>query len=160
MQHSIINCSHQPVYYIVVDCSMLGFPVHYLPEFAQIPVHWFGDGIQSPYSLFSPSPPAFSIRVFSSEFTLCIRWPKYWSFSFSISPFNEYSGLISFRTDWFDLAVQGTLKSLLQHCSPEASVLRCSAFFMVQLSYPCTTTGKTVSLTMMDLCQQTDVSAF
>ena len=74
-----------------------------------------------------------SIRVFSSEVALPIRWPKDWSFS--ISPSNEYSGLISFRTDWFDLAVQGTLKSLLQHCSPEASVLRCSAFFMVQLSH-------------------------
>ena len=94
------------------------------------------------------------------ELTLHIRWSKYWSFSFSISPSNEHLGLISFRTDWFDLAVQGTLESLLQHRSSKASVLQQSAFFMVQLSYPCTTTGKTVSLTMMDLCQQTDVSAF
>ena len=78
-----------------------------------------------------------SIRVFSNELVLCIRWPKYWSFSFSISPSNEYSGLISFRIDWFDLlAVQGTLKSLLQHHSSKASVLQCSAFFMVQLSHP------------------------
>ena len=83
-----------------------------------------------------------SIRVFSNESVLCIRWPKYWSFS--ISPFNEYSGLISFRMDWFDyLAVQGTLKSLLQHHSSKASILRCSAFFIVQLSHPYMTTGKT-----------------
>ena len=78
-----------------------------------------------------------SIRVFSSELVLCIRWPKYWSFSFKISPFKEYSGLISFRMDWLDLlAVQGTLKSLLQHCSLKASILRCSTFFVVQLSHP------------------------
>ena len=89
-----------------------------------------------------------SIRVFSSESVLHIRWPKYWSFSFSISPSNEYSGLISFRMDWLDLlAVQGTLKSLLQHHSLKASVLRCSAFFMVQLSHPYMTTGKTIALT-------------
>ena len=89
-----------------------------------------------------------SIRVFSSESVLCIRWPKYWSFSFSISPFNEYSGLISFRIDWFDLlAVQRTLKSLLQHNSSEASTLQHSAFFMVQFSNPYMTTGKTIALT-------------
>ena len=89
-----------------------------------------------------------SIRVFSNELALCIRWPKYWSFSFSISPSNEYSGLISFRIDWFDLlAVQGTLKSLLQHHSLKASVLRCSAFFIVQLSHTYMTTGKTKALT-------------
>ena len=89
-----------------------------------------------------------SIRVFSNESVLCIRWPKYWSFSFSISPSNEYSGLISFRIDWFDLlAVQGTLKSLLQHHSSKASVLRNSAFFIVQLSHPYMTTGKTIALT-------------
>ena len=86
-----------------------------------------------------------SIRVFSNESALCIRWPKYWSFSFSISPSNEYSGLISFRMDQLDLlAVQGTLKSLLQHHSPKASILRCSAFFMVQLSYPYMPTGETI----------------
>ena len=86
-----------------------------------------------------------SSRVFSSESVLCIKWPKYWSFSFSISPSNEYSGLISFRMDWLDLlAVQETLKSLLQHHSSKASVLRHSAFFMVQLSYPYMTTGKTI----------------
>ena len=87
-----------------------------------------------------------SIRVFSNESALCIRWPKYWSFTFTISPSNEYSGLISFRTDWFD--VQGTLKSLLQHHSSKASILPCSAFFMVQLSHPYMTTGKTIALTI------------
>ena len=89
-----------------------------------------------------------SIRVFSKESVLRIRWPKYWSFSFSISPSNEYSGLISFRMDWLDLlAVQGTLKSLLQHHSSKVSVHRCSAFFIVQLSHSCMTTGKTIPLT-------------
>ena len=88
-----------------------------------------------------------SIRVFSNELALCIRWPKDWSFS--ISPSNEHSGLISFRMDWFDLfAVQGTLESLLQHYGSKASVLQCSAFFMVQLSHPCMTTGKTIALTI------------
>ena len=89
-----------------------------------------------------------SIRVFSDESVLHIRWPKYWSFSFSISPSNEYSGLISFMIDWLDLlAVQGTLKSLLQHYSSKASILQCSAFFMIQLSHPYMTTGKTIALT-------------
>ena len=89
-----------------------------------------------------------SIRVFSNESVLPIRWPKYWSFSFSISPSNEYSGLISFRMDWFDLlAVQGTLKSLLQHHSSKASILQCSTFFVVQHSHPYMTTGKTIALT-------------
>ena len=88
------------------------------------------------------------IRVFSNELALHIRWPKYWSFSFSISPSGEYSGLISFRMDWLDLlAVQGTLKSLLQHHSAKASILQCSAFFIVQLSHPYMTTGKTIALT-------------
>ena len=89
-----------------------------------------------------------NIRVFSSESVLHISWPKYWSFSFSISPFNEYSGLISFRIDWFDLlAIQGTLKSLIQCYSSKASILQCSAFFVVQLSHPYMTTGKTIALT-------------
>ena len=89
-----------------------------------------------------------SIRVFSNESVLHIRWPKYWSFSFSISPSNEHPGLISFRMDWLDLlAVQGTLKSLLQHHSSKVSILQCSAFFTVQLSYPYMTTGKTIALT-------------
>ena len=88
------------------------------------------------------------IRVFSNESVLRIRWPKYWSFSFSISPSNEYSALISFRMNWLDLlAVQGTLKSLLQHHSSKASILQCSAFFIVQLSHPYMTTGKTIALT-------------
>ena len=89
-----------------------------------------------------------SIRVFSNESVLCIRWPKYWSFSFSISPSSEYSGLISFRIDWFYLlAAQGTLKSLLQHHSSKASILQHSAFFMVQFSHPYMTTGKTIAFT-------------
>ena len=89
-----------------------------------------------------------SIRVFSNESVLRIRWPKYWSFSFSISPSSEYSGLISFRMDWFDFhIVQGTLKSLLQHHSSKASIIQCSAFFIVQLSHPYVTTGKTIALT-------------
>ena len=89
-----------------------------------------------------------SIREFSHESVLHISWPKYWSFSFRISPFNEYSGLISFRMDWLDLlVVQGTLKSLLQHHSSKASIFRCSAFFIVQLSHPCMTTGKSIALT-------------
>ena len=91
-----------------------------------------------------------SIRVFSNESALHIRWPKYWSFSFNISPSNEHSGLISFRMDWLDLlAVQGTLKSLLQHHSPKASILQCSAFFIVQLSHPYMTTGKIIDLTRL-----------
>ena len=89
-----------------------------------------------------------SIRVFSSESTLRMRWPKYWSFSFSISPSNEHPGLISFRMDWLDLlAVQGILKSLLQHHSSKASILHCSAFFTIQLSHPYVTTGKTIAVT-------------
>ena len=89
-----------------------------------------------------------SIRVFSNESALCIRWPKYWSFSFSISPSNEHTGLISFRMDWLDLlAVQGTLKSLLQHCNSKASIFLPSAFFTVQLSHPYLTTGKTIAFT-------------
>ena len=99
-----------------------------------------------PLLLLSPIPT--SIRVFSNESTLCIRWPKYWSFSFDISPSNEYSGLISFMMDWLDLpAVQGILKSLLQHHSSKASILWRSAFFTVQLSHPYMTTGKTIALT-------------
>jgi len=109
-----------------------------------------------------------SIRVFSNESALRIRWPKYWSFSFNISPSNGHSGLISFRMDWLDLlAVQGTLKSLLKHHSLKASILLHSAFFMdsfplsaVELSHPYTTTGKTIALTRLDLCWQRNVSDF
>jgi len=99
-----------------------------------------------PLLLLPPIPP--SIRVFSNESTLCMRWPKYWTFSFSISPPKEHSGLICFRMDWLDLlAIQGTLKSLLQHQTSKASILLCSAFFTVQLSHPYMTTGKTIALT-------------
>ena len=89
-----------------------------------------------------------SFRVFSNDLALCVRWPMFWSFSFSICPFNEYSGLVSFRIYWFDLAVQGTLRSLLQHHNLKASILWCSAFFMVQLSHPYTTNQKTIALTI------------
>ena len=131
---------------------MPGFPVHHqLPELVQTHVHQVDDIIQPFYPLLSRSPPAFnlpSIRVFSNESVLHIRWPKYWRFSFSINPHNKYSGLIAFRIDWFDLlAVQGTLKSLLQHHNSKASILRHSAFFIVQLSHPYMTTGKTIALT-------------
>ena len=103
-----------------------------------------------PLLLLPPIPP--SIRVFSNESTLCMRWPRYWSFSFSISPSKEIPGLISFRMDWLDLlAVQETLKSLLQHHSSKESVLQCSAFFTVQLSHPYMTTGKTIALTRQTL---------
>ena len=135
-----------------VDCSTLGFPVHHpLPEFTQTHVHWVGDAIQSSHPLLSPSPPAFNLsqhQDFSKESVLHTRWPNYWSFSFSISPSNEYSGLISFRMDWLELlAVQGTLKSLLQHHSSKASILQWSAFFIVQFLHSYTTTGKTIALT-------------
>ena len=134
-----------------MDCSTPGFPVHHqFPELAQIHVHQISDAMQPSHPLSSPSPPPSifpSIRVFSSESVLCIRWPKYWSFTFSISPSNEYSGLMSFRMDWLNLlAVQGTLKSLLQHHISKASILQCSAFFIVQLSHPYMTTGKTIAL--------------
>ena len=127
--------------------STPGLPVHQqLPEFTLTHVHRVGDAIQPSHPLLSPSPP--SIRVFSNESTLCIRWAKYWSFSFSISPSNEHPGLISFRMDSLDLlVVQGTLKSVLQHHSSKASILRHSAFFTVQHSHPYMTTGKTIALT-------------
>ena len=130
-----------------MNCSTPGLPVHHqLLEFAQTHVHPVSDAIQPSHPLSSPSPPAFSlssIRVFSNESVLCIWWTMYWSFSFSMSPFNEYSGLIFFGMDWLDfLAVQGTLKSLLQQHSSKASILLCSAFFRVQLSHPYMTTRK------------------
>uniref|UniRef100_A0AC11CWE4 Uncharacterized protein n=1 Tax=Ovis aries TaxID=9940 RepID=A0AC11CWE4_SHEEP len=107
-----------------------------------------GDAIQPSHPLILPPSIFPSIRVFSSESVLCIRWPKYWSFSFSNNPSNEYSGLISFRIDWLNLlAIQGTLKSLFQHHSSKASILQHSAFFIVQLSHPYMTTGKTIALT-------------
>ena len=118
--------------------------IHHLPKLAQSHVHGVGDAIQPSGPLLSPSPLSVfpSIRGFSNELAFCIKWPKYWNFSFIISPSNEYSELIFFRIDWFDLAVQGNLKSLLQHHSSKASILWCSAFFMVQLSHPYKTTGK------------------
>ena len=134
-----------------MNCSMPALPIHHqLPEFTQTHIHWVGDAIQSSHpllSLFLLPPIPHSIRVFSNESTLCMRWPKYWSFSFRISPSNEHPGLISFRMDWLGLlAVQGTLKSLLQHHSSKASILQRSAFFTVQLSHPYMTTGKTIAL--------------
>ena len=133
-----------------MDCSMLGLPVHHhLPEFTQTYVHRVCDAIQPSHPLSSPSPPTFNLAQHQGLFhesVLPIRWPEYWSFS--ISPSNEYSGLTSFRMDWLDLlAVQGTLKSLLQHHNSKASILRRSAFFTVQLSHPYMTTGKTIALT-------------
>ena len=133
------------------NCSMPGLPVrHQLPEFTQTHVHRVSDAshliLCRPLLLLPPIPR--SIRVFSNESTLRMRWPKYWSFTFSIIPSKEYPGLISFRMDWLDLlAVQGTLKSLLQHHSSKASILQHSAFFTVQLSHPYMTTGKTIALT-------------
>ena len=135
---------------------MPGFPVlHHLPELAQTHVHCVGNAIQPSHLCcpLLPLPSIFpSIRVFSSESAFHIRWPKDWSFSFSISPSNEYSGFISFRIDSFDLlAVQGTLKSFLQHHNLKASILWHSVFFMVQLSHPYMTTGKTIALTRQTL---------
>uniref|UniRef100_A0AC11EFZ4 Uncharacterized protein n=2 Tax=Ovis aries TaxID=9940 RepID=A0AC11EFZ4_SHEEP len=133
-----------------MNCSTPGLPVHHqLLEFTQTRVHRVGDAVQPshPLSSLSPAPNLPSIRVFSNESTLHMRWPKYWSFSFSISPSKEHPGLISFRIDLLDLlAVQGTLKSLLQHQSSKASILRGSAFFIVQLSHPYMTTGKIIAL--------------
>ena len=127
-----------------LDCSMPGFPVlHHLPELAQTHVHWVGDAINHlvlcrPLLLLPSVFP--NIRVFSSESTLCIRWPKIWGFSISTS--NEYSELISLRIDWFDLAVQETPKSLLWHHNSKASILPCSTFLMAQLTF--ISTGKTI----------------
>ena len=141
-----------------MNCSMPDLPVHcQLLEFTRTHIHWVGDAIQPSHPLCHPLlllPSIFpSIRVFSTESVLLhIRWTKYRSFSFSISPSEEYPGLISFRMDWLDLlVVQGTLESLLQHPSSKASILRCSAFFIVQLSHPYMTTGKTIALTRWTL---------
>ena len=135
-----------------MNCSMPGLPVHHqLRELAQTHVHW----VLMPSSYLILCRPLLllpsifpSTRVFSNESALCMRWPKYWSFSFNISPSNEHLGLVSFRMDWLDLlAVQETLKTLLQHHNPKASILRCSGFFTVQLSHSYMTTGKTIALT-------------
>ena len=135
-----------------MDCSTPGFPVHnQLPEIAQTHVHRVSDAIQPLHPLSSPSPPAFNPsqhQGLSSESVLHISWPKFWSFSFSISPSNEYSGLISFMMDWLDLlVVQGTVESLLQYHSSKASIHQHSAFFIVQLSHPYMTIGKTIAWT-------------
>ena len=131
-----------------MNCSMPGLPVHHqLLEFT----HWVSDGIQPFHPLSSPSPPALNLsqhQGLSNESGLGIRWPKYWSLSFNLSPSSEHPGLISCRMDWLDLLiVHRTLKSLLQHHSSKASILQCSAFFIVQLSHPYMTTGKTIALT-------------
>ena len=138
-----------------MDCSTPGFPVHHhLLECAQAHVHWVGDAIQPSHPLPSPPPPALNLSQHQGLFQWVsshIRWLKYWSFSFSISSSNEYSseGLISFRIDWFDLfAVQGTLKSLLQHLRSKTSILWCSVFLMAKLSHPYVTTRKTIALTI------------
>ena len=133
--------------------SMSGLPVHHqLLESTQTHAHRVGDAIQPSPPLSSPSPPAFNLsqqKVFSNGSAHHNRWPKYWSLSFSISPSNEYSGLISFRIDWFYLlAVRRTLNSSLQHHNSNASVLQCSAFFMTQVSHPYVSTGKIIPLTM------------
>ena len=135
-----------------MDCSTPGFPVHHqLPELTETHVHQVSDAIQPSHPLSSPSSSAFSLSQHQGLFQWvipCIRWSKYWSCSFSIRPSSEYSGLIPFRIDQFDLlAVQRTLKSLHQHHSSKASVFRSSAFFMIQLSHPYMTTGKTIALT-------------
>ena len=145
--HSVTLNSFKPM-----DCSTPGFDVyHQLPEPTKIRVHPISDAIQTSHPLSSPSSTTFNLsqhQGFSNESVFRIRWPKYWSFSSNISPSSEYSGLISFRMDWLDLlAVQVTLKSLLQYHSSKPSVLRHLAFFIVQLSHPYMTTGKTIALT-------------
>ena len=132
--------------------STPGLPVHHqLPEFTQTHVHWVGDAIQPSHPLSSPPPPAFSLSQHQDLFkwiSSSHQMAKDWNFSFNISPPHEHPGLISFRMDWVDfLAVQGTLKSLLQHHSSKAGILQRSAFFIVQLSHPYMTTGKTIALT-------------
>ena len=153
MRHQFSSVSQScPTLCDPMNHSMPGLPVHHqLPEFTQTHVHRIDAAIQPSHPLSSPSPPALNcsyISVFSNESALHIRWPRYGSFSFNISPSNEHWGLISFRSDWLDLlAVQGTLKSLLQHHSSKASILRLSAFFIVQLSHPYMITGKIIALT-------------
>ena len=155
------NCKYLQFSSVAMSCPTLcdprdhstpGLPVlHQLPQSTQTHVHWVGDAIQPSYPLLSPSPPALnfpSITVFSNESALRIRWPKYWSFSFNISPSNKHSRLISFRMDPLDpLGVQGTPNSLLQHHSSKASILQSSAFFIIQLSHPYMATEKNIALT-------------
>ena len=148
-----------------MDCSRPGFPVHHhLPELCKLMS--IKSVMPSNHFIFCHPllllPSIFpNIRVFSNASVLPIRWPKYWNFSFSISPSNDYSGLISFRIEWLDLfAVQGTLKSLLQHYSSKASILQHSAFFIVQLSHPYMTIGNTIALTTRTFVGKVIVSAF
>ena len=155
----VVTCSVAqlcPSLWRPMNCSTPGLSVHHqLPELAQIHIHWDSDAIQSSHPLSSLSPPAFSLSQHQGLFKWASsshQWPKYWSFSFSISPSNEYSGLISFRMDCLDLlAVQGTLKSLLQHHSSKVSIFWCSAFFIAHLSHPYMTTGKTIAFTRRPL---------
>ena len=146
----LLSCSMQPH---GAQCSSPGFPVLYcLLGLAETHIHWVGDAIQSSCPLSSPSPPAFNLSQYQGLFQWVgsseIRWPKYWSSS--VSPSNEYSGLMSFRIDWFDLlAVQRILRSLLQHHNAKASILWCLIFFMVQLSHLYMTTGKTIAFHSM-----------
>ena len=147
--HSVMSNFCDPV-----DCSMPGFSIHPISQ-SLLKLMSSKSVMPSNHLILCRPllllPSIFpSIRVFSNELALCIRWPKSWSFSFSISPSNEYSGLISFRIDWLDLlAVQGAPKSLLQHHSSKATIFQCSAFFMVQISHPNMTTGKTIALTKL-----------
>ena len=136
-----------------MDCSTPGLPVHHqLWEFAQTHVHWVGDAIQPSHLLSSRYPPAFNLSQHQELYkwvNSLHQWSKYWSFTFSISPFNEYSGLVSFRIAWFNLLeVQGILKSLLKHHSLKGSILQCSAFFIVQFPHPYMTIRKTIALTI------------
>ena len=165
--HVLCCCSVAQSYLTVwdpMDCSIPGFPVlHYLLEFAQACVRWIDGAIQLSHPLLPPSLSVLNLSQPQHLFQwvgFLLRWPKYWSFSFSISPSNEYSGLISFRIDWLGLlAVQGTLKSLLPHHNSSVLILWHSAFFMVQLSHPYMTTWKIIALIIW-LWWQSDVSAF
>ena len=135
-----------------MDCSTLGFPAYLLLRLMSIESVMPSNHLILCHPLLLLPSIFPSIRVFSNESVLWLRWPKYWSFSFSTSPSNEYSGLISFRIDWLDLlALQGAFKRLLQHHSSKASILHCSAFFMIQLSRPYMTTGKTIALARQTL---------
>ena len=148
-----------------MDHSTPGLPVHHQHQLAQTHVHRVSDAIQPSHPLSSPSPPAFNLSqhqgLFPDESVLRIKSSKYWSFIFGISLSNEHPGLISFRMDWLDLlAVQGTLKSLLQHHSSKASILWRSAFFTVQFPHPYMTTGKTIALTRQISVCKSNVSSF
>ena len=152
--------------FVTLDCSIPSLPVHHqLPELAQNHVHWISDVIQPSHPLLTLSPLALNLSQHQGLFKwvsfFCIRWPKYWNFSFSISPSNEYSGLISFSMDWLDLLeVQRTLKCLLQRHTSKASVLWCATFFTIHLSHPYMTTGKNHSFDYTGLCWQSNVSNF